>query len=80
MTEPRCNSRGFVVNSFEDLGAVLGIMINGVDSHFSPVDGSLDWLEHRVDSVDSRLEPGGEEDRRTAGIGLPRLGRTEPAT
>ncbi|MXZ68929.1 MAG: hypothetical protein F4Z17_08130 [Acidimicrobiia bacterium] len=79
MTEPQRNAQGFVVNSFEDLGTVLGIMIHGVDSRFSPVDGIRDWLEHRVDTMDSRLEPGGAEDGRTATIGLPRLGRTEPA-
>ena len=71
---------GFVVSSFEDLGAVLGIMINGVDSRFNPVDGRFDWLEQKAATIDSRLQPGGEEDRRPAWIGLPRLGRTEPAT
>ncbi len=53
---------GFVVNSFEDLGAVLGIMIHGVDSRFNPVDGRFDRLEQKVDTMAGRLGPGGEEE------------------
>jgi len=48
MTEPRHNAQGhFAVNSFEDLGAVLGIMIHDVDSRFNPVDGRFDWIEQK---------------------------------
>lgn len=79
MTEPQRDAQGFVVNSFEDLGAVLGIMIHGVDSRFNPVYGRFDRLEQKVDTIDSRLEPVAEEGRRAAEIERPRLGRAEPA-